>query len=87
MECFFYPIIGFLHLPRVQLSLAGGKAPGDGDSQSPTGGKGPGAFIYLFIIRIYVAIYTAAASNIYLHAGLCEDFNKFINFVKWLVSY
>ena len=40
------------HTPyRVQLSLAGGKAPGDGDSQSPTGGKGPGVFklfIYLF---------------------------------------
>ena len=36
----------------MQLSLAGGKAPGDGDSQSPTGGEGPGVFIYLFIKRI-----------------------------------
>ena len=35
------------HLPRVQLSLAGGTALGDGDSQSPTGGEGPGVFIYL----------------------------------------
>ena len=34
----------FSHLSRVQLSLAGGKAPGDGDSQSPKGGKGPGVF-------------------------------------------
>ena len=34
------------HPPRVQLSPAGG-APGDVDSQSPTGGEGPDVFIYV----------------------------------------
>ena len=34
---------------RVQLSLAWGKAPKDGDYQSPTGGEDPGVFTYSFI--------------------------------------
>ena len=40
----------------MQLSLAGGKASGDGDSQSPTGGKGPGVFIHLIIYTSIILV-------------------------------